>query len=157
MENVGSRIKLLLSFWNLGLYPILHYNKQITERFGFEMTLPVKTEFRYQINPKNYLFFLNRLSGDNYILNFDEFENQGLFLGKSNFVSMLTIEKEIYDFLWFSFSAGVRANINFDLSEETRLIRSRAPLLTNQLALAPLINIGIFIVPPRKWLAKLDK
>lgn len=143
-------------FGQMAIYPLLQYNKQFTDRFGFEMALPVKTEFRYRINPKNYLFFTNRLGGDNYILNFDELANESLFLGNSNFLSLVTYEREIYDFLWMTFSAGVRANINFDLQEDNRLINNEVPFVENTLGTAPLLRFGFFIVPPRKWMEKKE-
>jgi len=141
-------------FGELAVYPILQYNKQFNDRFGFEMALPVKTEFRYRLNPKNYFFFTNRLGGDNYILNFDELASESLFLGNSNFLSLITYEREVYDFLWVTLSAGVRANINFNLQEDSRLINNEKPFVENKIDTAPLIRFGLFIVPPRKWMNK---
>jgi hypothetical protein len=142
------------NFGRLALYPVLQYNKQFNEHWGFEMALPVKTEFRYILNPKNYFFFVNRLGGDNYILNFDGLSDNSLYLGKADFISMLTYEREIHDFLWFTVSVGLRYNINFDLSEESRLVSNDKPIVANEMDTAPLIRAGLFIVPPRKWMNK---
>lgn len=148
----GYGLSYSYRFGQLAIYPILHYNKQFNDKLGFEMVLPVKTEIRYKVNPKNYLYFVNRLGGDNYVLNFDQLNENNLFLGKSHFLSLLTYEHEVYDFFWVTLSAGVRANINFDLTENNALLGNEEPFIDNQLQTAPLIRFGIFIVPPRKWM-----
>lgn len=148
----GYGLSYSYRFGRLALYPILHYNKQFNDKWGFEMTLPIKTEVRYRHNEKNYFYFVNRLGGDNYVLTLDQLSQENLFLGKSHFLSLVTYEREIHDFLWFTVSVGMRANINFDLSEENRLSNNREPFVDNKLDDAPILRFGIFVVPPRKWM-----
>jgi hypothetical protein len=150
----GYGLSYSYRFGQLALYPIIHYNKQFNKKWGFEALLPLKTEFRYQPNEKNYFYFVNRLNGANYVLEFNELSDKNLFLAYSEFISLITYEREIYDFLWFTFSAGVRANFRFDLTESNTLIGTDVPLVENELKTAPLIRFGIFIVPPKKMMNK---
>ena len=55
----GIGLSYSYRFGRLALYPILQYNKQFNKKWGFEMTLPVKTEFRYQLNGKNNFYTFN--------------------------------------------------------------------------------------------------
>ncbi len=149
----GYGLSYSYRFGQLAIYPILHYNKQFNDKWGFEVVLPVKTELRYRLNPKNYFYLINRLGGDNYVLSFDQLSENNLFLGKSHFLSLLTYEREVYDFFWVTVSAGLRANINFNLTENNTLLGNEKPFIENQLNTAPLIRFGIFIVPPKKWMS----
>lgn len=150
----GYGLSYSYRFGQLALYPIIHYNKQFNKKWGFEALLPLKTEFRYQPNEKNYFYFVNRLNGANYVLTFDELAEKNLFFAYSEFISMVTYEREIYDFLWFTFSAGMRANFRFDLTESNTLIGIDEPLVESSLKRAPLIRFGFFIVPPKKFMNK---
>ncbi len=150
----GYGLSYSYRFGRLALYPILHYNKQFNKKWGFEALLPLKTEFRYQPNEKNYFYLINRLNGANYVLTFDQLTDKNLFLAYSEFISMVTYEREIYDFLWFTVSAGMRANFRFDLTESNTVINNDEPLVRNTLNQAPLIRFGIFIVPPKRFMNK---
>lgn len=153
----GYGLSYSYRFGQLALYPILHYNKQFNTKWGFEAVLPLKTEFRYQPNAKNYFYLINRLNGANYVLTFDELADNNLFFAYSEFISMITYEREIYDFVWLTFSAGLRANFRFDLTESNTLIGIDEPLVENELKRAPLIRFGVFIVPPRKLMERKSR
>ncbi|MBL4707733.1 MAG: hypothetical protein JKY48_04760 [Flavobacteriales bacterium] len=153
----GIGLSYSYRFGRLALYPILHYNKQFNKKWGFEMALPVKTEFRYQLNDKNIFYLTNRLGGENYVLDASQLSRNKLFLGKSHFLSFLTYEREIYDFLWLSFSAGAQVNINFDLETKNRLANNKEePFIDNRLDPAPMIRFGLFLVPPKRFYSKLS-
>lgn len=148
----GVGVSYSYTLGNLGIYPIFAYNKQLDKKFGVELLLPVSAKLRYIPSPKNIFYFENKLEGENYNLEFEGFQDQTLFLGKSNFISFLTYEREIHDFLWFGFSAGYRFNINFDLSRQDEFVNNRDPFIDNRLGVAPFYKVGIFLVPPQKWL-----
>lgn len=146
----GYGISYSYRFGRLALYPLLFYNKQITKKWGFEMALPVKTEFRYTPNLKNIFYLTNQLGGANYVLDFEEISDDNLFFGKSHYLGYLSYEREIYDFIWLGFSVGAQINLNFDLDQNNRLISNEAPFIDNQLDPAPFFRVGLFLVPPKK-------
>lgn len=150
----GYGLSYSYRFGRLALYPLLFYNKQFTEKWGFEMALPVKTEFRYTPNLKNIFYFTNQLGGANYVLDFEEISEDNLFFGKSHYLGFLSYEREIYDFIWLGVSVGTQININFDLDKKNRLNSNEAPFIDNQLDPAPFFRLGLYIVPPKKMYYK---
>ncbi len=114
--------------------------------------LPSNAKLRYSPNPKNYCYAIAELNGANYTIRLPDStlaRNSSLYLQKSEVRLLLNYEREIYDFLWFGLEAGVRTNINFNLSESVH--HRRDPIIRNQLNHALLLNASLFIVPPRKF------
>lgn len=151
-KTYGFGLSFGYNFGELSAYPIFYYNKQWNDKWGLELRLPIKTELRYFLDKKNLFYFTNRLWGDNYILRLNSVQQDNAYLGIASYRSLMTYEREIYDFLWFTVSAGVRFNINFDVSDQDDFINNRDPLIENDLAAAPMFRFGIFIVPPRKMM-----
>ena len=77
-------------------------------------------------------------------------EGQDYYLRKSEFRLMVTYEREIHDWLWFSIESGVRSNINFDLDDSAK--RNANTVIENDFNSAFVLNASIFMVPPRKFL-----
>lgn len=150
----GFGLSYSYSLGNWAVYPLLAYNKQFDNKLGVELLLPVSVKLRYIPNEKNVFYFNNKLEGDNYNLEFDNLPNNNLFLGKSSFRSFITYEREVHDFLWFTISAGISENINFDLSSRDEFVSNNTPYINNELGTAPFLEAGIFVVPPRSWLKK---
>jgi hypothetical protein len=148
----GVGLSYSYTLGNLAVYPLFLYNKQWSPKMGIDMLLPVNIKLRYVPNEKNVFYLQNKLEGDNYNVDFEPLQNQPLFLGKSDFLSFLTYEREIYDFLWITASAGYRSNINFDLSNRDEFINNKTPYINNELGPAFFYRMGIFIVPPKKWM-----
>lgn len=151
-KTYGFGLNYSYNFGDLALFPIFYYNKQWNEKWGLELRLPIKTELRYFPDKKNLLYFTNRISGDSYILKLRSLQEQNTFLGIASYRSMVRYEREIYDFLWVTVSAGLRVNINFDLSDREDFINNRDPFIENELANATFFRFGLFIVPPRKMM-----
>jgi len=151
-KTYGFGLSYSYNFGDLSIFPVFYYNKQWTDQWGVELRLPIKTELRYFPNKKNLLYFTNRLAGDSYILKLSSLQEQNTFLGIASYRSMIRYEREIYDFLWFTAAAGMRVNINFDLSDRDDFINDRDPFIENELATATFFQFGIFLVPPRKMM-----
>jgi hypothetical protein len=148
----GVGLSYSYTLGNRAVYPLVSYNKQFTPRMGVDMLLPVSIKLRYIPNQKNVFYFQNKLEGDNYNVDFEPLQSQPLFLGKADFLSFITYERELYDFLWITVSAGCRANINFDLSNKGEFINRKSPYIENTLGPAFFYRAGVFIVPPKKWM-----
>ncbi|MFK7901142.1 MAG: DUF6268 family outer membrane beta-barrel protein [Cyclobacteriaceae bacterium] len=141
------------NFGRISIYPVFIYKKNFSKRAGIEITLPVSVAYRYQIGDKNIFYVDNRLEGNNYNINVN-FSDEGLFLEKVFFSSSLIYEREIHDYLWFSVSGGLRTNLRFNVSTSDQFFNRTNELIANKLSPAPFIKMGIFIVPPKKWLSK---
>lgn len=138
-------------FGRRSIYPVFAYNHTFSPRWGIESILPAELKLRYNsLDKKNFMYLKAELAGSNYTLNFFENREEPVFLQKSEVRFMFNWEREIYDFLWFGVEAGVRKNINFNLSETANIRAER--LVENHLNEAFVANISIFIVPPRKFL-----
>lgn len=141
------------------LYPLLFYQNRFREKWLFQTRLPLSASLTYMPNEKNVLYFISKLEGDKYNLNFESLPETPLFLELSDFKAYFNYEREIYDFFWVHASAGLRYNLNFDLSNTDLFFEQ--PLLpvnpnntyvSNDLSAGFFFRFGIFIVPPRKWM-----
>ena len=116
------------TFGRSAIYPVFLYKNRFRPKWAVELLLPVSARLMYQPNSKNILYFDSKLEGDNYNLNFNGFSDQALYLEKSDFKSLLTYEREVYDFFWVFASAGVRFNLNFDISDSDVFFERNSPL-----------------------------
>jgi hypothetical protein len=131
--------------------PILSYNRRFTEKLSTRILLPVDIQFNYLLNDKNVLKWNNKLSGDNYFINSGPLVPQDFYLSKSDFLSTLTYEREVYDFIWVSANIGYHINYKFDLSTTNKLLSSDEPVISNDIQNATSFQLSIFFVPPKKW------
>lgn len=135
------------------IFPIVSYNHTFNHRFGLESILPVEVKLRYTHSEKNLFYATTKFHGANYVVQFDDpnfSENQQYVLRKSEIRFLLTYEREIHDWLWFSMEAGLRSNITFKLMDSPK--RNANRLIDNELNNALLLSFSIFLVPPRKFL-----
>ena len=135
-------------------YPIFSYNRAFNDRWGFESFLPVNAKLRYSPNDKWFAYWGVELQGANYNVRLGDSvltANTAIYLEKSEVRTVFRLERELHDWLWVGAEGGWRYNIDFDLSDSFVLARSGI-VADNSLGDALLFNVGIFIVPPRKFL-----
>jgi len=140
-------------FGKQSIYPVISYNHAFSNRLGLESILPLEVKLRYTITEKNLLYATTRFHGANYSiqLNDPNFpEGDDYILRKSEIRFLVTFEREIHDWLWFSVEAGLRSNISFKLMDSPK--RNAITLIDNEFNSALLMNVSIFVVPPRKFL-----
>lgn len=140
-------------FGRQSIYPVLSYNHTFSNRLGLESILPLEAKLRYTISEKNLLYATTRFHGANYSiqLNDPNFpEGEDYILRKSEVRFLVTYEREIHDWLWFSIETGLRSNISFKLMDSPD--RNANTLIDNKFNSALLVNVSIFVVPPRKFL-----
>ncbi|MEO1049154.1 MAG: hypothetical protein AAFX87_00920 [Bacteroidota bacterium] len=142
------------SFGQRSIFPIFSYNKSFNTQWGIETILPVKARLRYgSLDQKSYVYLTSELNGASYNIDIDLNNPEGtnfLFLNKSEVRFLISLEREIHDWLWFGVEGGMRKNINFDLTSSPR--RNTDIIIENQLNNAFLFSVSLFIVPPRKFL-----
>ncbi len=134
--------------------PVISYNHTFTKNWGVEALLPSKVKLRYTINDRTLLYASTELNGARYRINFGNaaLPQQDLFLRRAAVRYVISLEKEIHDWLWFSLEAGMQSNINFTLSN--KMGPARHALIQNQLNHASLISFSLFAVPPRKFMSR---
>ncbi len=140
-------------FGRQSIYPVLSYNHTFSNRLGLESILPLEAKLRYTISERNLLYATTRFHGANYSiqLNDPNFpEGEDYILRKSEVRFLVTYEREIHDWLWFSIETGLRSNISFKLMDSPD--RNANTLIDNKFNSALLVNVSIFVVPPRKFL-----
>lgn len=140
-------------FGRQSIYPVFSYNHTFNNRLGLESILPLEAKLRYTISEKNLLYATTRFHGANYSiqLNDPNFpEGEDYILRKSEVRFLVTYEREIHDWLWFSIETGLRSNISFKLMDSPD--RNANTLIDNKFNSALLVNVSIFVVPPRKFL-----
>jgi len=153
----GFGLAYSFSFGRPAIYPLYAYNKQFNSKHGLEVLLPAHIKYRFSPNEKNIIYVSTQLDGSNYNINLESISNESLYLGKSDLLTMLTFEREIHDFFWVTASAGLRSNLNFDVDREREIIARSEPFIDNQINDALFVRFGIFLVPPKAWMEKLEK
>lgn len=147
----GVGLSYNYSFGRQLVIPVIAYTRKFSNKLSVSAFLPVKISFKYIASDKNIFEFVNKVGGEKYNIQLNSFNNDNLFLERSYFLSMMVYEREIYDFLWMSVSAGGRFNISFDLSENNAFLQKSSPQITNSLSDAMFYELSLFIVPPKKW------
>jgi hypothetical protein len=133
--------------------PLISYNHSFNRNWGIETMLPTKVKVRYTLNDKTLFFASTELNGARYNIHLNDslLATKGnLYLRKSEIRYLLSFEREIHDWLWFSLEAGMRSNINFSLSDNNG--PARHAMIRNRLNHAMLVSFSLFAVAPRKLL-----
>jgi len=140
-------------FGRASIIPIVaFYRTSFDERWGIELVLPASARIRLMPNPKNVFYLGVDLNGAGYLIHLDDSDNP-LFLETSELRLELRYEREIHDWLWIGASLGYRQNLNFNVSNVDALQRRPSDIvLESEVNGALLYSMGIFIVPPRKFL-----
>ncbi len=152
-DYVSYAVGLAYSY-NFGrrtLVPVFAYNKTFNSQWGLESVLPAEAKIRYNtLNQKNYMYLKAELNGANYGVRLGDENNELTYLDKSEVRFLISWEREIHDWLWFSIESGFRSNIDFDLSDSATIDSNQ--LINNDLNLAFTYGFSLFLVPPRKFL-----
>ncbi len=135
------------------VYPVVSYNHTFNNRFGLESILPLEVKLRYTMTEKNLFYATTEFNGATYNIKLDDPsfpEDEDYYLRKSEVRFLVTYEREIHDWLWFSLETGLRSNITFELVDSPK--RNANTVIDNEFNSAFLLNASIFVVPPRKFL-----
>jgi hypothetical protein len=144
------------------IIPVYLFNNTFNKHWGIEALLPAYFKGRYNFSDKALLLFGYDVEGASYNLSINNpaiKQYQSLQLRKSNLRFLAEYQRELYKIVWFNISVGVRQPVNFNIT--TRHDRGGYfsfskfafvpgnQLIRNTLSLAPFINAGIFITPPK--------
>ena len=151
--SYGVGLSYGYTFGRAIIIPIFAYNRTFNEHLGLEATLPASIRLRWNISERDLLYLTAKVGGSSYRIRFADNsvfgEYETLELQRSEVKLFLNYDREIYDFIWFGVSAGMRQNVNFRLREDPT--RRATTLVEGKLNAAPFVNVGLFLVPPRKF------
>lgn len=139
--------------------PIAMFNyTAVSQKWGIEMLLPARADFRYSVNPRNLLKIGGELEGMSYYLtsknnfyNSSAAQLQDVELKRGELRMRIVYERPIYKFLWFTAQAGYRVNwdYNVDDGDFFRGFSGTQPFLQqNNLGNAFYFSTGIMLVSP---------
>ncbi|WP_299826430.1 DUF6268 family outer membrane beta-barrel protein [uncultured Pontibacter sp.] len=151
---IGVGLQLGYTFGRQSVYPGILYNRTFNDKWGVESIFPANARLRYNLNEKTLLYGGYRLEGSSYNMYIDETPLSSfgeLELRRTDIKALLRLEREIYDFIWFSVEGGFRQYYRHRVFDE---IGSRDPLITNDLAGAGYVGVELFLVAPRKWIGR---
>ena len=157
-NSVALGLSLNYTLGRPAVYPIVIWNKTWNEKWGFESILPARFLIRHNVNDKFLLLAGYELKGNSYHITIDSpplSEFRALELRRSDIMAKVTLEREIYDFLWISADVGYRFNINFDLSKDNSF--NNQAILSNSVDPSPYFQISLFVVPPKRLATKFLK
>ena len=152
----GTGISHNYVFGRQSLMPIAFISKKFSPKLDFETVLPVSVKLRYAFNEKNILQVETRVSGESYNITLDPFD-YSIFLQRSDWLSYITFDREIYDFFWIGATIGSRYNVSFDLFEKNAFLDQSEPVISNNIQHSLYAKFSLFIVPPRRLLEKHEK
>lgn len=147
------------TFGDPSFSPLIAYYHTFNKKWGVEALLPFEAKLRYTINEGSLIYLGAETRGASYNIRLNDpaFESKNtLELRHSEIKLYASFRKEIYDFIWLSFDAGYRYNLNFNLAESNKNRKptnffQRDYLIESKLDDAFFFNISLNIVPPRKW------
>jgi hypothetical protein len=151
------------TMWGLGLsrtyrigevnyIPVLLLNKTFNDRWGVEALLPARGHVRRTFSAKSLAMFGYELEGNSYTLAVTQTAPLGptVFdreLRRSELKVRFVYERSLYNFIWVSVQAGLRVNMNFNVSETERSPRGEY-VLTNQLGNPFYFGFSLNLVSP---------
>jgi hypothetical protein len=162
-ETKSTAIGLYLNY-SLGrqsVLPVYLYNNTFNPHWGVEALIPAFIKMRYNINGKSLMYSGYTLEGASYNLDIDNpaiQQYKSLQLRKSNIKLFIEFQRELYKFVWFSITTGIRQPTNFNITTRddkggsfsfSKGIVPGNPLIKNTVSLAPFLNATIFITPPK--------
>lgn len=153
----GIGVQMGYTYGRRSILPAILYNRTYNSKWGVESIFPANVIVRRNISEKTLLFGGYKLEGASYNLNartgaladFGPIE-----LRRTDIKSMLRVEQEIYDFLWFGVEGGYRHYLRNRVFDD---VGSRDELISNDLAGSGYITVELFFVVPRKFLEKNKK
>jgi hypothetical protein len=143
----GIGAQLGYTFGRRSIYPAIMYNRTWSDHWGVEALFPARVLIRHNASAKSLLFAGYDVNGLSYILKFREPSPtdptlRTVELRETELKLRGRWEREIYDFLWFG-----------DVFDRRN---GRTKILDNKLAGAPYFSFEIFLVPPRRFVKKLQ-
>ncbi len=155
MKVLNSRTQLgygAIAGYELGvisLWPLLKFEHKLNNRITVDLTLPKSASLRYKVNHKIYLIAKTQVNGWRYNVDgsFAD-ENRDYTLRKADLRTTLTLEREIHDWLWISFEAGLNKNLRYYLTNPGG--RNRDAIIGLRSNDAAYAKVNLFIVPPWK-------
>lgn len=150
-RSVAFGINLSNNFGKFGVIPIFAYAASWNNHWLFETILPLKTKFNYiSTNKKNVIYAQIQVEGANYRLFFknDIAGYNKLLLRKTELQFSLNYERELHDWLWVGVEAGLRSNLEFDLTES---VFDAKGIVENDINKTAVMSITIFAVPPKNF------
>lgn len=132
------------------IIPVMSINKNFDCNWGIESILPINIRLRFATNDKNYWYTGFELAGASYRLDnkdsvFKAFEKLHLFRSELRYT--LNYERVIHDWLWMGFEVGWRKHLRFNLTNGPHATSNI--IISNKLSDAILMNVSLFIVPPK--------
>lgn len=127
------------------IVPVAFFNHTFNDKWGLEMTLPVKVKARYNFSPKSLLLFGAEFDRQNYAINTSD-EGAYFFHFRRSAVSFGTAYMHnIKGWLWFQAKAGYAINLsnrvdNVQTGFNSNLTQTNTPFL----------SVGLFLSPTRK-------
>ncbi|WP_127342876.1 DUF6268 family outer membrane beta-barrel protein [Ancylomarina longa] len=163
-KSWGVGIAYSYTFGDPLIFPVLQYNQNFSKKWGVEAFLPARIKIRY--HPSD-LFFVSakaKLTGGSYSIHLDDSSLEDfktLELRRADVNFSLELEKGITDWLWVSFDAGYRANINFDVTNKNHVfgfsgnkLSSQQNIINSNANGGSFFNFSLFIVPSKTILKK---
>ena len=151
---IGIGFQLGYTFGRRSIYPAVIYNRTFNDHWGVEAISPANPRLRYNVNEKTLLYTGYKIDGASYNLYVDEgalADFKEIELRRTDVKGFLRLEREIYDFLWFSVEGGFRQYYRNRVFDD---IGSRDYALKNDLSGAGYVKVELYAVPPRRFMEK---
>jgi hypothetical protein len=155
-ESVAIGAQYGYTFGRISLYPAIIYNRTWNTHWGFEGLLPAKARVRYNVTERTLFYGGYEVEGNAYTINIGTplsatSADRTAELRRTDIAGKLRVEQEVLPFLWVAAEAGYRYYASFDVFDSSA---SRNKLIDSSLKNSALVNVEVFVTPPRKRLLK---
>lgn len=159
-ESIAIGAQYGYTFGRISIYPAVIYNRTWSDRWGFEGLLPAKARVRYNLNEQTLFYGGYEVQGNAYTINFnpplgDKQVMEGE-LRRTDIAAKLRVERELLPFLWVAAETGYRYYVSFNVFDQPGMSSraSNAKLISSSLKNSALVNLELFVTPPRKRILK---
>lgn len=157
-ESMAFGVQYGYTFGRISIYPAIIYNRTWGEHWGFEGLLPAKARVRYNLNERTLFYGGYEVQGNSYTINLHPplGVNRIAELRRSDIAGKIRGERELLPFLWVAAEVGYRYYVSFNVfdSPGASSRTSDAKLISSKLDNSALVNVELFITPPRKRILK---
>jgi len=147
--TIGGGLAVAYTLGIPQVYPLFFYEKTLSPRWTLDLALPKSAIMRLKASKKCFISFKTEVKGWRYAVHDAVVSDEPvLTLRKSDLRFGLNLEHELHDWLWIEADAGWSKNLRHYLAKPGD--RRRDAIIDLQSSDAPYLNLGIFIVPPKK-------
>lgn len=154
-DKYAAGISFASSIGRLRVSPVFAFSKRINNRNFIEALLPKRVSYKHIMSDEFYLFASFGANKSNYDFSEERTigETNNLEVRRTEIGFNMGLERELHDWLWVSFNAGIVKPMRNAIVENGQRTRDLVGALNT--SIQPTLSISVYGVIPQKLLKKI--